>query len=76
MAVARPLPPQRANRLELLLIGVAAALGLLLTLQRNGAVYALFAAAGQASAYQSLEASLGGPGLGTPRAVDALLKKQ
>lgn len=62
--------------MELVLIGLAAALGLLVTLQRNGAVHALFASAGQESAYRSLEASLGGPALGTPRAVEALVKKR
>ena len=70
------LPPPRANRLELTLIGVAAALGLLLTLNRNGALAALFTAVGQQSTYQSLEASLGGPGSGTPRAVEALINKR
>jgi hypothetical protein len=74
--VAQPLPPARANRTELVLIGLAAALGLLVTLHRNGALHALFASAGQASAYQSLETSLGGPGVGTPRAVEALVKKR
>jgi hypothetical protein len=70
------LPPPPARRLELALIGAAAVLGLLVILQRNGALAALFASAGQESAYQSLEASLGGPGLGTPRAVEALIKKR
>lgn len=74
--VAQPLPLARASRLELVLIGLAAGLGLLVTLQRNGALHSLFASIGQASAYQSLEASLGGPGLGTPRAVEALVKKR
>jgi len=68
------LRPLRANRAELVLIGVAALLGLVVTLQRQGALAALFASAGQAAAYSSLEASLGGPGLGTPRAVEALVK--
>jgi hypothetical protein len=44
-------------------------------LHRNGALAALLASAGQAAAYDSLEASLGGPGIGTPRAVDALVAK-
>jgi hypothetical protein len=58
------------------LIAVAAVLGLLVTLHRNGALHALLASAGQESAYQSLEGALGGPGFGTPRAVEALVKKR
>jgi hypothetical protein len=72
---AQPRLPVRASRAERLLIGLAAVVGLLITLQRTGATHALFAAAGQESAYVSLEASLGGPGFGTPRAVDALVSK-
>jgi hypothetical protein len=48
---------------------------LLVTLHRNGALAALLASAGQAAAYDSLEATLGGPGIGTPRGVDALVAK-
>jgi hypothetical protein len=58
-----------------MLIGLAALLGLLVVLQRNGALAALFASAGQAAAYERLESTLGGPGFGTPRAVDALVRK-
>lgn len=72
---ARPLPPARASRAELGLIGVAAVVGLLITLQRTGATHGLFAAIGQESAYAGLEAALGGPGFGTPRAVEALIGK-
>jgi hypothetical protein len=69
-----PLPaPARASRAETWLIGLAAALGLLVTLQRNGVLQSLFAATGQAASYAKLEASLGGPGFGTVRAVDALV---
>jgi hypothetical protein len=50
-------------------------LGLLITLHRNGVMASLFASAGQAAAYESLETTLGGPGFGTPRAIDALLAK-
>jgi hypothetical protein len=56
-----------------LLIALAALLGLVLALQRNGALAALFESAGQARAYVNLEASLGGPAFGTPRAVEALV---
>jgi len=53
-------------------IGVVALLGLLVTLHRNGIVQALLGSAGAQSAYES---ALGGPGFGTPRAVEALVKK-
>jgi hypothetical protein len=72
---AHPLPA-RANRTETVLIAVAALLGLMVALQRNGALAALFASAGQGAAYASLEAALGGPALGTPRAVDALVSQK
>jgi len=68
-----PLPPPRPSRVESLLIGLAVLLGLVLALQRNGALAALCASAGQGAAYVNLEASLGGPGFGTPRAVAALV---
>jgi hypothetical protein len=73
---ARPLTAASTNRAEPLLIGLAAVVGLLITLQRTGAVHALFAAAGQESAYTGLEAALGGPSVGTPRAVELLVKKR
>jgi hypothetical protein len=69
------LPASRGSRAETLLIGLAASLGLLIALHRNGAVAALFTSTGQAAAYNGLEATLGGPGFGTPRAVDALVAK-
>lgn len=65
----------RASRAEVTLIGVASLLGLLVVLQRNGVLATLFASAGQAAAYERLESMLGGPGFGTPRAVDALVAK-
>jgi hypothetical protein len=67
--------PSRPSRIESLLIGLAALLGLLVALQRNGALAALFTSAGQGAAYASLETSLGGPGFGTPRAVAALVSQ-
>jgi hypothetical protein len=70
-----PLPLERPSRREPLLIGLAALLGLIVILHRNGALAEIFASAGQGSAYASLEASLGGPGFGTPRAVDALARR-
>jgi hypothetical protein len=65
-----------ANRTEVLLIGFVALLGLMVTLQRNGVLAAWLASAGQGAAYAGLEASLGGPGFGTPRAVEALVRSE
>jgi hypothetical protein len=75
--VSVPAPPiaSRGNRTESLLIALAALLGVLVVLYRNGALADVFASTGQAAAYQKLEASLGGPGSGTPRAVEALAAK-
>ena len=75
LALMSPVPPSRPSRVESLLIGLAALLGLLVALQRNGALAALCASAGQGAAYGKLEAAWGGPGFGTPRAVDALVSK-
>lgn len=58
------------------MIGVAALLGLLVILQRNGALAALFTSLGQQAAYMRVESSLGGPDLGTPRGVEALVNKR
>jgi hypothetical protein len=75
VSIAPPLSPPRASRAEPLLIALVAVLGLLVTLHRNGVLASLFASAGQATAYERLEAALGGPGFGTPRALDALVAK-
>jgi hypothetical protein len=61
--------------MESVLIGLVAVLGLLVTLHRNGVVHSVLASAGAQSAYASLETALGGPGFGTPAAVEALVKK-
>jgi hypothetical protein len=73
LSFASPPRPQRTSRADWLLVGLVALLGLLVTLHRNGALAALSASAGQSAAYQSFEAALGGPGFGTPRAVEALV---
>jgi hypothetical protein len=52
------------------LIGLAVVLGLAVTLHRNGVLQAL-----AGSSYAGVETALGGPGFGTPRAVDALIAK-
>jgi hypothetical protein len=72
---ASPLRPPRASRAESLVIGLVAVLGVLVALHRNGVLAALFASAGQAAAYDGLETGLGGPGFGTPRAVEALVAR-
>ena len=62
--------PARGSRAESVLIGLAVLLGLLVTLHRNGALHALSASAGA-----GVEQALGGPGFGTPRAVEVLVAK-
>jgi hypothetical protein len=74
LSVTPPALAARPSRLESTLIGVAALVGLLIALHRNGVVAALFASAGQSAAYAKLETALGGPGSGTPRAVQALIE--
>jgi hypothetical protein len=76
LTFAQPTPPERANRLEPTLVALAAALGLIVTLQRSGALASLFASAGQQSTYARIESALGGPAIGTPRGVEALLNKK
>jgi hypothetical protein len=71
--LAPPAPPSKASRVELLLLGLAVLMGALVALQRNGVLAALSVSAGRGTSYLALEASLGGPGFGTPRAVDALV---
>jgi len=51
------------------LIGVAIAAGLLVTLYRNDLLRPMAESAGQKSAYEKLESALGAPGFGTPQAV-------
>jgi len=64
VVVERPAAPTRGSRMEWVLIAVAALLGLLLTLYRNGVVHDA-----------NLDTALGGPGFGTPGAVQALVSK-
>ncbi len=61
--------------MESVLIGLSALLGLLVTLHRNGVVHTLLASAGAERTYARIETALGGPGFGTPAAVEALVKK-
>jgi hypothetical protein len=58
-----------------MLIGLAMIAGLGVSLHRNGAIQGALASAGQGAAYENLERSLGGPGFGTPRSVEALVAK-
>jgi hypothetical protein len=75
-AVATPFsPPTRTSRVEVALIAMAMLAGLGVSLHRNGTVQGVLASAGQTSTYENLEKSLGGPGFGTPRAVEVLLAK-
>ena len=75
-AVAASFSPRtRTSRVELALIGLAMLAGLGVSLHRNGTVQGALASAGQTAAYENLEKSLGGPGFGTPRAVEVLVAK-
>lgn len=53
-------------------LGVAIAAGLLITLHRNDLLRPMAASAGQTAAYESLESSFGAPGFGTTRSVAVL----
>ena len=75
VSIAAPLSSSRPSRTGPLLIGLVAVFGLLITLHRNGVLASLFVSAGQGAAYERLETTLGGPGSGTPRAIDALVAK-
>jgi len=61
--------------METVLIALVATIGLVVTLHRNGVLQTLFTAVGAGSAATSVESALGGPGFGTPRAVEALVSK-
>jgi hypothetical protein len=52
----------------------AAIVGLVITLYRNEVIYAGARTVGQEAAYLKLEQALGGPGFGTPRAVEPMAK--
>jgi hypothetical protein len=72
VVVAPPLAqPARGSGLETALIAVIAIVGLAITLHRNGVLDAI----GAGSAASAIESALGGPGFGTPRAVEQLVKK-
>ena len=72
VVVAPPLAePARGSGLETALIAVIAILGLAITLHRNGALQAI----GAGSAAAAIEKALGGPGFGTPRAVEVLVNE-
>lgn len=72
VVVAPPLvQPSRGSGLETALIAVIALAGLVVTLHRNGVLQAV----GAGSVATSIESALGGPGFGTPRAVELLVSK-
>jgi hypothetical protein len=66
-------PTRSGGRAGRWVLGFSIFAGLGLTLYRNDVLREAAASAGQATNYQKLEAALGGPGFGTPRAVDALV---
>ncbi len=55
-------------------IVLAAIVGLTITLYRNDVLHAMSRTVGQEAAYLKLEQALGGPGFGTPRAVEPMAK--
>jgi hypothetical protein len=72
VVVAPPLvQPSRGSGLETALIALIALVGLVVTLHRNGVLQAV----GAGSVATSIESALGGPGFGTPRAVEVLVSK-
>jgi hypothetical protein len=69
-----PVPFNYPRPLNPMPIILAAIVGLTVTLYRNELLYAGARTVGQESNYLRLEAALGGPGFGTPRAVDSMAK--
>lgn len=72
MVVAEPYNyPRPMNPMPIVL---AAIIGVVVTLYRNDVLHAGARTVGQEAAYLKLEAALGGPGFGTPRAVEPMAK--
>jgi hypothetical protein len=72
--IITPVPfnyPRPTNPLPIVL---AAVVGLTITLYRNDLLHAGARTVGQEGNYLRLEAALGGPGFGTPRAVEPMAK--
>jgi hypothetical protein len=72
--VLSPVPfnyPRPMNPMPLVL---AVVVGLTITLYRNNLLYAGARSVGQEATYLKLEAALGGPGFGTPRAVESIAR--
>ena len=69
-----PVPFNYPRPLNPMPIILAAIVGLTITLYRNELLYAGARTVGQESTYLRLEAALGGPGFGTPRAVESMAK--
>jgi hypothetical protein len=69
-----PVPFNYPRPLNPMPIILAAIVGLTITLYRNELLYAGARTVGQESNYLRLEAALGGPGFGTPRAVESMAK--
>lgn len=67
-----PFAPPRSNRLGGVLVALAMLAGVGISLYRNDVLRDVAQSTGQARHYAQLEAALGSPGFGTPRAVKEL----
>jgi hypothetical protein len=72
--VLSPVPFDYPRPINPMPIVLAAVVGLTITLYRNNVLYAAARTVGQEATYLRLEAALGGPGFGTPRAVEGMAK--
>lgn len=61
-----------SSKVGKILIGVAIAAGLLVTLYRNDLLRPMAESAGQKSTYEKFESALGAPGFGTPQGVNQM----
>jgi hypothetical protein len=57
------------------MVVLAAIVGLSVTLYRNDVVHAAASSMGQTATFSKLESALGGPGFGTPRAVEKMMTR-
>jgi hypothetical protein len=72
--VLSPVPFNYPRPINPMPIVLAAVVGLTITLYRNNLLYAGARTVGQEATYLKLEAALGGPGFGTPRAVESMAR--
>jgi hypothetical protein len=66
------MPGGESSRLGSVVMALAVAAGLLITLYRNDLLKDLAVSAGQTSTYEAVEATVGSPGFGTTRSVEKL----